>query len=137
MATPQVPDGRCEHCNSPIIDLFAEWTEEYQTRKGKQAILAGDVVFDCYYCQKPLQLVLPLALVVPQKRPGAYRVAKRQKTRCEAWLQGQHPGETLSLIVEKAGWQYEDQWAFDGYNWAEGGTHRHRQDFPPPHGDNL
>jgi hypothetical protein len=38
-----------------VIDLFAEWTEEYQTSAGKQALLAGAVVFDCYYCQMPLQ----------------------------------------------------------------------------------
>jgi hypothetical protein len=54
MATPQIPGGRCVHCQAPVIDLFAEWTDEYQTRAGKDAILAGDIVFDCYYCQMPL-----------------------------------------------------------------------------------
>ncbi len=83
MATPQIPEGKCVHCQAPIIDLFAEWTDDYQTREGKQAILAGEVVFDCYYCQRPLQLVLPLALVPPQKGQDEYRVAKRSKARSE------------------------------------------------------
>src|SRR5579859_1342784 len=104
MATPQIPEGRCVHCHAPIVDLFAEWTAEYQTPEGKRAILAGDVVFDCYYCQGHLQLVLPLAIVPPQKEPGKYRVAKRSRSRCADWLRSQHPGETLSQVVEKAGW---------------------------------
>ena len=54
MATPQIPDDKCEHCGAPIIDLFAEWTDDYQTAE-----------------------------------------------------------------------------AFDGYNWAEGETHRHGRDNPP------
>ena len=66
MATPQIPGGRCLHCGAPVIDPFAEWTEEYQTATGKRDILAGDVVFDCYFCEGPLQLALPLAIVVPQ-----------------------------------------------------------------------
>jgi hypothetical protein len=136
MATPQIPEGKCLHCQAPVIDLFAEWTEEYQTAEGKQAILAGDIVFDCYYCQGPLQLALPLALLAPQKEPGAYRVAKRRKARCEAWLRGQHPGLTLSQVVESAGWQYQGAWAFDGYNWAEGEAHRHGVDVPPAAGAN-
>ena len=44
MATPQIPGGTCGHCRAPVIDLFAEWTDEYQTSGGKQAILAGAVV---------------------------------------------------------------------------------------------
>ena len=132
MATPQVPGGNCPHCNAPVIDVFAEWTEDYQTARGKQAIMAGDVVFDCYYCQEPLQLILPLALVGPQKHPGDYRVAKRRKARCEAWLRSQHPGQSLSQIVEAANWQFGGKWAFDGYNWAEGIPHHHRHDAPPP-----
>ena len=132
MATPQIPDGRCEQCQAPVIDVFAEWTDEYQTKEGKQAILAGDVVFDCYFCQQPLQLVLPLALVPPRKGPNEYRIAKRKKARCEDWLRSQHPGETLSqVVIENAGWQYGDRWAFDEYNWAEGEIHRHGQDVPP------
>jgi hypothetical protein len=131
MATPQIPEGRCLHCQAPIVDLFAEWTEEYQTREGKQAILAGDEVFDCYYCQEPLQLLLPLALTLPQKPPEKYRIAKRKKSRCEEWLRHQHPGETLSHVVEKANWRYQGIWAFDGYNWQEGETHRHGQDTSP------
>ena len=55
MATPQIPGGKCGHCQAPIIDLFAEWTEEYQTREGKQNICEGRIVFDCYYCEGPLQ----------------------------------------------------------------------------------
>jgi hypothetical protein len=131
MATPQVPDGKCEHCQAAVIDLFAEWTDAYQTKEGKQAILAGDVVFDCYYCQKPLQLVLPLALVLPHKAPEEYRIARRNKSRCEDWLRSQHPGQTLSEVVEAAGWQREGRWAFDGYNWAEGEIHHHGQDVTP------
>jgi hypothetical protein len=77
MATPQVPGGRCGHCQAPVIDLFAEWTDEYQSADGKKAILAGEVVFDCYYCQGPLQLTLPLALVLPQRARDQYRLAKR------------------------------------------------------------
>jgi hypothetical protein len=131
MATPQIPDGRCEHCHAPIIDLFAEWTDEYQTKQGKEAILAGDFVFDCYYCQQPLQLILPLSLVLPQKRPDEFVVAKRRKSRCHQWLQSQHPGMTLSQVVEAANWNYEENWAFDGYNWKEGEIHRHGKDVLP------
>ena len=131
MATPQIPDGRCAHCQAPLIDLFAEWTEAYQTKVGKQAILAGDVVFDCYYCQQPIQLVLPLAVVRPRKTADEYRIAKRSRGRCAAWLQSQHPGASLSQVVEQAGWQYQGKWAFDGYNWEEGEVHHHGQDTPP------
>jgi hypothetical protein len=131
MATPQIPGGRCVHCQAPVIDIFAEWTDEYQTAAGKRAIIAGDIVFDCYYCQHPLQLVLPLALVVPQKAPAGLILAKRKKARCEKWLRSQHPGESLSRVVEMAGWQHDGQWAFDGYNWAEGEVHHHGQDSPP------
>jgi hypothetical protein len=131
MATPQISDGTCVHCQAPVIDLFAEWTDAYQTADGKRTILAGEVVFDCYYCQGPLQLTLPLALVLPQKGPDGYRVAKRKNSRCEDWLRSQHPGEALSKVVESAGWQYGGKWAFDGYNWEEGETHRHRTDAPP------
>ena len=131
MATPQIPGGRCAYCQAPIIDLFAEWTDEYQTRAGKQEIMAGTVVFDCYYCQDPLQLVLPLALVLPQKAPTDYRVAKRMKVRCEDWLRSQHTGLSLSQVVELASWHYGGKWAFDGYNWGDGGIHRHRQDQAP------
>src|SRR5262245_12112707 len=74
MATPQIPGGQCPHCGAPVIDLF-EWTEEYQTPAGKRGILAGDVVFDCSFCEGPLQLVLPLALVAPVKPASTYRVA--------------------------------------------------------------
>jgi hypothetical protein len=102
MATPPIPGGICPHCQASIIDLFAEWTDEYQTAAGKQAIMAGDLVFDCYYCQKPIQLVLPLAVVLPQKGAGNYQVATRRKFRCEDWLRSQHPGETLSQVVEKS-----------------------------------
>ncbi len=136
MATPQIPEGRCPHCRGPVVDLFAEWTDDYQTKEGKRAILGGEVVFDCYYCQKPLQLVLPLAVILPQKEPAHYRLAKRVKSRCEAWLQSQHPGNALSQVVEMANWRYRDQWAFDGYNWQEGEIHRHGHDSPPPLGDN-
>ncbi len=132
MATPQIPEGRCDHCGAPLIDLFAEWTEEYQTKEGKQAILAGEIVFDCYYCGRPLQLILPLALVLPQKGSKEYRVAKRRKARSAEWLRSQHPGTTLSEVVEMAAWQHAGRWAFDGYNWAEGGVHHHGQDTPPP-----
>jgi hypothetical protein len=131
MATPQIPEGRCPHCNAPIIDLFAEWTEEYQTPEGKRAILAGETVFDCYYCAGPLQLSLPLALVAPAKGSDEYRIAKRQRSRCDAWLRSQHPGESLSQIVENAGWQFQGRCAFDGYNWKEGTAHQHGQDTPP------
>jgi hypothetical protein len=132
MATPQIPDGRCASCGGAVIDLFAEWTEEYQTVEGKKAILAGGIVFDCYYCQRPLQLHLPLALTVPQKQPDEYAIAKRQKRRCEEWLRTQHPGQSLSQVVEAADWKHKGRWAFDGYNWAEGDVHHHGQDAPPP-----
>jgi hypothetical protein len=131
MATPQVPDGRCRHCGAPVIDLFAEWTDEYQTPDGKQAILRGEIVFDCYYCQRAIQLQLPLALILPDRGPTEYRVAKRRKSRCEEWLRSQHPGQTLSQVVEAADWSHGGKWAFDGYNWAEGEVHRHGQDRPP------
>jgi hypothetical protein len=131
MPTPPIPNGKCVHCHAPIVDLFAEWTDAYQTAEGKKAILAGDVVFDCYYCQQPLQLILPLAIIEPQKPPGQYQVAKRTKSRCAAWLRSQHPGERLSRIVENAGWKFEDHWAFDGYNWKEGEVHRHGHDDAP------
>jgi hypothetical protein len=131
MATPQIPDGTCPSCQASIVDIFAEWTDAYQTKQGKQAILAGDVVFDCYYCEAPLQLILPLALVLPQKMPGQYSVAKRKKLRCEDWLRSQHPGQSLSQVVEAASWQDNGKWAFDAYNWAEGEAHHHRQDTPP------
>jgi hypothetical protein len=65
MATPQIPDGACGHCGAPIIDPFAEWTDEYQTSTGKNEILSGVTVFDCYYCQMPLQLQLPSRLCCP------------------------------------------------------------------------
>jgi hypothetical protein len=130
MATPQIPDGKCVHCQAPIVDVFAEWTDEYQTKEGKQAILAGDIVFDCYYCQSPLQLGLPLSLCAPKK--GQYALAKRRKSRCEEWLRSQHPGQSLSQIVEAANWQHGGKWAFDGYNWAEGHVHHHGLDKPPP-----
>ena len=61
------PRWACVHCRAPVIDLFAEWTDEYQTPGGKRAILAGDVVFDCYCCHGLLRLVLPLAIVGPHK----------------------------------------------------------------------
>src|SRR5438105_3325682 len=77
MATPQIPGGQCPHCGAPLIDLFAEWTDDYQTAVGKQDILAGEIVFDCTFCEGPVQLVLPLALVLPRKLVGDYRVAKR------------------------------------------------------------
>lgn len=131
MATPQIPEGECVHCQAPIIDLFAEWTDEYQTPAGKKDMLAGIIVFDCYYCEKVTQLVLPLALILPQNDPAQYRIAKRKKSRCEDWLRSQHPGESLSDVVEKAGWQHNGQWAFDGYHWQEGEVHRHGQDSPP------
>ena len=137
MPTPQIPAGQCRHCHAPVIDLFAEWTEDYQTTAGKQAILRGDIVFDCYYCQGPLQLVLPLGLTFPQKAPTDYRIAKRAKSRCEEWLRSQHPGQTLSQVVEAANWQYGGKWAFDGYNWGEGEVHHHGRDSPPaPKGSN-
>ena len=131
MATPQIPGGQCPHCGAPVIDLFAEWTDEYQTAVGKQEILAGTIVFDCYFCEGPIQLVLPLAIVMPMKSADAYRIAKRSKTRCEAWLRAQHSGKSFSDIVEMAGWQQGQQWAFDGYNWLEGDAHHHRQDTAP------
>src|SRR5437773_161137 len=84
MATPQIPDGQCAHCGAPIIDLFAEWTDDYQTQEGKRAILDGRVVFDCYYCQGPLQLALPLALQAPVYDVGQYRVTRRRQVRCAA-----------------------------------------------------
>ncbi len=130
MATPQVPGGKCPNCQAPVIDLFAEWTDEYQSMQGKQAILAGDIVFDCYYCEGPLQLVLPLALTLPQKRPDQYKLAKRKQSRSADWLRSQHPGQSLSQVVEAANWQYGAKWAFDGYNWAEGIVHRHGHDRP-------
>jgi hypothetical protein len=119
------------HCHAPVIDLFAEWTDEYQTPEGKQAILAGAVVFDCYYCEGPLQLTLPLAIMVPSKDPASYRLAKRSRSRCEDWLRSQHPGDTLSQVVESANWKFAGKWAFEGYNWKEGELHRHGQDHPP------
>lgn len=131
MPTPPIPEGQCVHCHAPIVDLFAEWTEEYQTAEGKRAIMAGAVVFDCYYCEGPLQLILPLALVLPQRALDKFLVAKRLRARCENWLRSQHPGETLSQVVENAGWRFGDRWAFDGYNWGEGGCHRHGQDVAP------
>ena len=134
MATPQIPGGQCPHCLAPIVDLFAEWTDEYQTAAGKQAILAGDIVFDCYHCARPVQLVLPLALIVPQKLPGSYRIAVRSQARCHAWLASQHPGSSLSQVVAMAGWQYGGKWAFDGYNWKEGIVHRHGKDAAPSGG---
>jgi hypothetical protein len=128
---PPIPDGKCTSCNAPVIDLFAEWTDEYQTPEGKQAIVAGAIVFDCPYCQGPLQLRLPLAVTLPEKGPGEYRVAKRRKARCQEWLMTQHPGKALSEIVESVGWCYQGKWAFDAYNWAEGETHHHGQDDAP------
>lgn len=123
--TPPIPDGRCPHCDAPIVDLFAEWTDEYESQEGKQRILAGDVVFDCYFCQQPIQLCLPLDLMAPAKKIGDYRIAKRSRRKCDEWLQGQHPDQTLSQFVENADLQYQGRWAFDGYNWKEGETHRH------------
>ena len=131
MATPQIPEGACGNCGAPVIDLFAEWTDAYQTSAGKQAILAGAVVFDCYYCQMPLQLQLPLALVLPQKGTHEFQVAKRRKARCEDWLRSQHPGQSLSQVIAAASWKHAGKWAFDGYNWEEGQVHRHGQDAPP------
>jgi hypothetical protein len=131
MATPQIPGGNCPHCHAPIIDLFAEWTDEYQTAGGKQAILAGGIVFDCYYCQGPIQLVLPLAIEMPQLPLGAYAVAKRSKARCNNWLTSQHPGFSLTQVVELANWQSGGKWAFDGYNWKEGVIHQHGLDSAP------
>jgi hypothetical protein len=131
MATPQIPGGQCPNCQASIIDLFAEWTDEYQTAGGKKAILAGDIVFDCYYCQEPVQLVLPLALIAPVKAAGSFQLAKRSKVRCQDWLISQHPGHSLSEIVVMAAWQHHGKWAFDGYNWKEGDIHRHGQDAPP------
>ncbi len=131
MATPQIPDGKCVHCQAPIIDLFAEWTDEYQTMEGKRAILAGEIVFDCYFCQQPLQLILPLSLVLPKKSTEEYRVAKRRKSRCTLWLESQHPGMTLSQIVEAAHWKHQEIWAFEGYNWKEGVVHVHGTDSVP------
>ena len=131
MATPQIPDGKCSHCQAPIIDVFAEWTDAYQTKEGKQAILAGAIVFDCYYCQGPLQLELPLALKLPRRGRSEFTLAKRSKARCEDWLRSQHPGQSLSQIVEADNWQHEGKWAFDGYDWAEGIMHHHGLDDPP------
>lgn len=131
MATPQIPEGKCVHCQAPILDLFAEWTDEYQTPQGKRAILSGEIVFDCDYCEGRLQLTLPLALLHPRKGPDESRLAKRKRLRCEDWLRSQHPGESLSQVVEKAGWQFGGKWAFEGYNWGEGEVHRHGADAPP------
>ena len=131
MATPQIPGGKCGHCGASVIDVFAEWTDEYQTRQGKQAILAGDTVFDCYYCEGHLQLLLPLALTLPQREVANFHVAKRKKVRCEEWLRTQHPGQSLSDVVEAANWKHAGKWACDGYNWAEGRVHVHRQDVAP------
>jgi hypothetical protein len=131
MATPQIPDGKCNHCGASIIDLFAEWTDEYQTKEGKQAILAGEIVFDCYYCQRQLQLILPLALILPQRIPAEYVIAIRSKSRCSDWLRSQHPGLSLSQVIEAANWHHEGKWAFHGYNWKEGEVHLHGQDRPP------
>jgi hypothetical protein len=134
MATPQIPEGQCPHCFAPIIDLFAEWTDEYQTKEGKRAIVAGDVVFDCYFCEGHLQLRLPLALTLPDLDSSQYHVAKRLKSRCEAWLQSQHPGESLSNVIERAAWIFAGRWAFDGYNWKEGSVHLHGMDETPATG---
>jgi hypothetical protein len=113
------------------VDLFAEWTDDYQTSAGKKAITAGEVVFDCYYCQGPLQLVVsPLSLAAPLNGPTEYRVARRKRSRCDAWLRSQHPGETLSQVIERAEWHHQGKWAFDGYNWEEGDVHRHGADAP-------
>src|SRR5207253_9215088 len=103
------------------------------TRRAQESrrSLPEKIVFDCYYCQGPLQLRLPLALTLPQKAAGDFRVAKRKKTRCEEWLRTQHPGQSLSDVVEAANWKDAGKWAFDGYNWAEGNMHAHRQDAPP------
>src|SRR5262245_48856888 len=113
---PPIPDGHCPHCQVPDGGLFAEWTAEYQTPAGKQAIMAGEVVFDCYFCGQPFQLVLPLDIILPRKPSGASRVARRQKFRCQEWLRSQHPGEALSDVVAKLGLDYSGRWAFDGYN---------------------
>jgi hypothetical protein len=129
---PQIPEGKCVHCQAPVIDLFAEWTADYQSPQGRQEILAGTIVFDCYYCQGPLQLTLPLALIAPLKEQDKFRVAKRTRARCDAWLRSQHAGESLSQFVENAGFTCAGKWAFDGYNWAEGMIHRHGKDSPPP-----
>lgn len=118
-------------CQAPILDLFAEWTDEYQTKEGKRAILAGEIVFDCYYCRAALQLVLPLALIMPQKPLDQVCIAQRKRMRCEDWLRSQHPGQSLSQIVEMASWQHDGKWAFDGYNWAEGDIHAHGKDGIP------
>src|SRR5439155_5587624 len=105
-----------------------------QAVAGKQAILAGDIVFDCYYCEQPMQLTLPLALIAPRKAPSAHRIAKRSRQRCEAWLTSQHPGYSLSQVVQMAGWHDGRKWAFDGYNWKEGDIHHHGQDAAPTAG---
>src|SRR5260370_6134805 len=99
MATPQIPEGRCDHCQAPIIDLFAEWTDEYQAKEGKRAILAGEIVFDCYYCQGLLRLILPLALILPHKGPDAYHVAQRQRSRTEESIRNAHPRVSLSGVI--------------------------------------
>jgi hypothetical protein len=122
---------RCVHCQAPVRDLFAEWTDEWQDPAGKAAILAGATVFDCPYCQGTLQLVLPLALQAPLRPVGNYRVAKRTKKRCEDWLRSQHAGLSLSDVIEAYGMDHNGKWAFDGYNWGDGGIHRHGQDMPP------
>jgi hypothetical protein len=134
MATPQIPGGQCPHCHASVVDLFEEWTDEYQSAAGKQAIQAGDIVFDCYCCGGRLQLVLPLALIVPQKQSGVYRLAIRSQARCHDWLASQHPGCSLSQVIAMAGWQHGGTWAFDGYNWKGGAVHRHGQDAVPSGG---
>jgi hypothetical protein len=122
---------QCVHCQAPVADLFAEWTDEWQDPAGKPAILAGAVVFDCPYCQGPLQLVLPLAIRSPLQPGGSYRVAKRTRKRCEDWLTAQHPGRSLSEVIEAYGMDHNGAWAFDGYRWGDGGAHRHGHDTPP------
>ena len=129
MAPPT--SDRCPHCLAPIRDLFAEWTDEWQSPIGKSAILSGDVVFDCPFRQGPVQLVLPLALVAPRRAAGHYRVAKRTRRRCEEWLRSQHPGQTVSQVIEAIGLDHNGKWAFDGYNWGDGGIHRHGHDAGP------
>jgi hypothetical protein len=136
MPTPQIPGGECPHCHAPVIDLFAEWTDEYQTSSGKKAILAGNIVFDCCFCQGPIQLVLPLAIESPRLPPGAFFVAKRSRTRCDEWLLSQHPGYSLSQVIEMAALQHGGKWAFEGYNWKEGTIHQHGVDAAPVAGSN-
>jgi hypothetical protein len=93
--------------------------------------MAGDVVFDCSYCQGPLELVLPLAVQLPHRGMGQYRVAKRKKHRCEEWLRSQHPGQSLSQVMEAMGMDFNEKWAFEGYNWGDGDIHIHGQDVAP------